>query len=522
MSQGKRSKSAAKGTIALAAVVGMVALAPAVEAAELNQRVAIGVFRGPQAGRVQDAVESALLRRYFLVPESAVVDAARKAGLRLQSPQDFAQVARSLNLQAFVTATVRKQRIWTVQMVVRKGDTGQAVGRFDWKDRHLDNLAAALARTTPRRLAVLLQSGAGRPAAPSTVDDLLAGAAPAENEPSTRKAPSLPEREERTSRHERAEREDKASSLERAEREDKASSEEAERPAPRKERPVRLAKAERIERGSKAERVDAEETERAAPAKGKDSDRADEFESDPASTPRPFFELGVGGRVFSRTMSYADNYSGLPGYKLSRASALSLDAAFHPFALAPSTAGSWVRGLGLTGAFNYAMGIGTQGGGTAGATRTEVFGYEVGVRQRFTAGMFDVIPHVGYLLDQFMATNAERSPDVRYQVVRVGLGGQLNISANAAVRASVDYLDVLNPGPMADMFPHATVRGMDLTLGVGWAFTDSLELQAAVGWKRYGFDMHAEEGDDNIAGGAVDEYLSMTFGFAYRPVLGRR
>src|SRR3954449_12574178 len=115
MSQGNRSKGAAKWTIALAAVVGMVALAPAVEAADLSQRVAIGVFRGPQAGRVQDAVESALLRRYFLVPESAVVDAARKTGVRLQTAQDFAQVARNLNVQAFVTATVRKQRVWTVQ-----------------------------------------------------------------------------------------------------------------------------------------------------------------------------------------------------------------------------------------------------------------------------------------------------------------------------------------------------------------------------------------------------------------------
>jgi hypothetical protein len=435
------------------------------------------------------------LRRYFLVPESAVVDAARKTGVRLQTAQDFAQVARNLNVQAFVTATVRKQRVWTVQMVVRKGDTGMMVGRFDWKDRHIDNLAAALARTTPRRLAALLAAGAARPA-PSPVDDVLASA-----EPAASKAPALPEPEETAARDQPEERKPER-------------------------RPVRLARAERVERVAKAERTeaaDAEEhaqAERPAPRK----ERQDEFETDPTA-PRPFFELGVGGRVFSRNMTYADNFSGLPGYKLSRASALSLDAAFYPFALAPSTAGSWVRGLGLTGAFNYAMGIGTQGGGTAGATRTEVYGYEVGVRQRFIVGMVDVIPHVGYLVDQFMATNAERSPDVRYTVVRVGMGGQLNLSSKAAVRAAIDYLNVLDPGPMAVMFPHATAQGVDLTLGVGYAFTDSLEGQVAVGWKRYGFDMHAQPEDENIAGGAVDEYLSMTLGFAYRPTLsgaGRR
>jgi hypothetical protein len=290
------------------------------------------------------------------------------------------------------------------------------------------------------------------------------------------------------------------------------------------ERPARRKAA------PKARTVDADADAARGSDKGDDSEKAkvvekkdepDEFESPPAAA-RPFFELGVGGRVFSRNMTYADNYSGLPGYKLARANALTMDMIFYPFALAASSADSWAGGLGLTGAFSYAMGIGTQGGGSAGASRTEVFGYELGVRKRFIVGMVDIIPHLGYLVDQFMATNAERSPDVRYQVVRVGLGGQLNFGTKAALRASFDYLDVLNPGPMGDMFPRATVRGVDFTVGAGYAFTDTLEGTVSGGWKRYGFDMRAQPGDDLIAGGAVDEYLSMTIGFAYRPTVGRR
>src|SRR5262249_51797531 len=111
----------------------------------------------------------------------------------------------------------------------------------------------------------------------------------------------------------------------------------------------------------------------------------DEPESAGAAIPRPIFTLGVGGKVFSRSMSYVDNFSELPGYQLSRASAVTMDAVFYPFALTPSNAKSWSAGLGLTGGFSYAMGIGTQNAdGQPG--RTEVYGYEVGVRQRFIAG----------------------------------------------------------------------------------------------------------------------------------------
>src|SRR4051794_28397639 len=157
------------------------------EAGSMSQRVAIPNFRGPQAARVQDAVEGALLRRYLLVPDSEVAEAARKSGIRLQRDQDFAEVARSLNVQAFVIATVKKQRNWTVQMTVRKGDTGAEVGRFDLSERRLETLAAALARSTPRRLQALLTDRRAAPAA----DDKAEEAPDAEV---SVKAPALPDR----------------------------------------------------------------------------------------------------------------------------------------------------------------------------------------------------------------------------------------------------------------------------------------------------------------------------------------
>jgi hypothetical protein len=419
-----------KLVLALAAL-----LVPAgASAAEMNHRVAIGAFKGPQAARLQDAVESSLLRRYYLVPGSEVSEAARKSGVRLRSASEFAEVARRLNVEAFVTATVKKDRDWKVEMVVRKGETGEAVGRYDWSDRRIEALASALARATPRRLRAVLASNGGAPAASEPdADEVVVKA----------KAPSLPDRA---------------------------------------------------------------------------SDEGD-GETAPA---RPYLELGVAGKMFNRTMSYADNFSHLPGYSLGRATALAIDVALQPFALAAGTRDSWIAGLGLTGAFSYALDIGTE---LAGARRasSQVYGYEVGLRQRFALGSFDLIPHAGYLVDTFLSNGSDVAPDVRYQVARAGIAGRVALGTRFSLHASADFLHVLSAGPLTDAskFPRATAEGMDLGGGAGYALADSLEADVSVGLRRYGWDMKVVPGDTLIAGGAIDQYLSVTVGLVYRPTLGR-
>jgi hypothetical protein len=146
------------GALACIGASAVLAAVPAQAATEAvaSQRVVLRPFRGPQAARVKDAVESALLLRYALVPDSMVTEAARRSGGRLLTDQDYAAVAKTLNVHAFVSATVRKQQDWKVEMVVRKGDTGQAVGRYDWTGRHIEALAASVARKTPSKLRVLL------------------------------------------------------------------------------------------------------------------------------------------------------------------------------------------------------------------------------------------------------------------------------------------------------------------------------------------------------------------------------
>jgi hypothetical protein len=134
------------------------------------------------------------------------------------------------------------------------------------------------------------------------------------------------------------------------------------------------------------------------------------------------------------------------------------------------------------------------------------------------------MPHAGYMVDTFVANASTASPDVRYRSVRVGLATRLALSSRFMMRALADYLHVLSAGPLngVDRFPRATVQGVDVSLGVGYAFVESLEAQLQVGLRRYGIDMKARPNDQLIVGGAVDQYLSMTMGVTYRPTLAGR
>jgi hypothetical protein len=143
----------------------------------------------------------------------------------------------------------------------------------------------------------------------------------------------------------------------------------------------------------------------------------------------------------------------------------------------------------------------------------------VGLRYRAPLGIVDLIPRAAYLAETFAANVGTVAPDVDYRVLRAGLGIQLALSRQAFMRGSGDYLDVLSAGRLndADRFPRAVTRGVDVSLGAGYAFADNVEAWVTVALRRYGYDMKSQQGDALIAGGALDEYMSMTMGLTYRP-----
>jgi hypothetical protein len=148
-------------------------------AAAVPPRVAIEGFRGPQADRIQGAVETGLLGRYYVVPDFSVEEAARASGVGLVIDDEFAQVAKALDVRAFVSAQIAKHRKagWQVRLLVRRGDTGAPVGRILVAGRRLDRLERELSQRTSRRLEALFArapaSGAIEPP-PTTEAELQA------------------------------------------------------------------------------------------------------------------------------------------------------------------------------------------------------------------------------------------------------------------------------------------------------------------------------------------------------------
>ena len=78
-------------SLLISSVFSVVALAlPASASANSNatasdgvQRVAIEGFRGPQAQRIQGAVETGLVGKYYVVPDFSVEEVARRKGVGL-------------------------------------------------------------------------------------------------------------------------------------------------------------------------------------------------------------------------------------------------------------------------------------------------------------------------------------------------------------------------------------------------------------------------------------------------------
>jgi hypothetical protein len=181
-----------KITFAVTASIALLA-APTARAAEDQDRVAIESFRGPHAQRLQGAVESGLMGRYYLVPDFSVEQMARRRGVAMNDPDGMAQVGRALQVRAFLSAEVQKKHNWHVQVVVRSGDTGAALGRFVVADRSLDHLESTLATRTSHRVGMMLarevaQNDLGASASPRaargsvTPPELSAAAEPASND----------------------------------------------------------------------------------------------------------------------------------------------------------------------------------------------------------------------------------------------------------------------------------------------------------------------------------------------------
>jgi hypothetical protein len=231
--------------------------------------------------------------------------------------------------------------------------------------------------------------------------------------------------------------------------------------------------------------------------------------------PPPMLEASIGPRALFRALTFADNFSRVPGYRLPGAPGVTGELSFHPGA----RMGTWASQLGLVGAFETSLGATTAGGPGGAPAPTRHLSYRVGVRGRIPLPVAALSLGADYGEQHFtvQVPEAPMSPEVHYGFVRPNLTGRVAFGRMSFV-LSGGYLHILDASGLtaASRFPNATIRGGDVGANIGYAFATDLQVQIGGDYRRYVYDMNAKQGDALVVGGAIDEFFGLTGLVTYR------
>ena len=232
-----------------------------------------------------------------------------------------------------------------------------------------------------------------------------------------------------------------------------------------------------------------------------------------------WLELALGARGFSRNLAYNDQVSpGLREYQLPIGPAAVASIAFYPFALATSGPAA---GIGLVAEIEQAVGTSSQISAESAFPNgakfpTSMHEFAGGIRYRIPVESLQIGLTVTGGEHAFWFGGADRSqlgiPNMAYQFVRGGLDARVAVTSEFSLGAGAGYRHVLNQGgAISRDFPHLTVTGVDVGVRAAYALTSTVEARLQADLRRYFYDMHSVRGDSLIAGGAVDQYLSVAF-----------
>ena len=106
-------------------------------------------------------------------------------------------------------------------------------------------------------------------------------------------------------------------------------------------------------------------------------------------------------------------------------------------------------------------------------------------------------------------------PGVHYRGIRLGVGGRLEFSwLSFSSAAGMTFL--VRGGHVGNgMFPNASKGMFDISLGASRHIFWGIEFKAGLTYTHVYYDLQPEPGDEFVAGGALDQYLTFTFGVGY-------
>lgn len=225
--------------------------------------------------------------------------------------------------------------------------------------------------------------------------------------------------------------------------------------------------------------------------------------------------LGAGTRHFS----YVERITpALRPYALDAAPLATVSGVVYPLA---STNLPVVRDLGITGDYSRAFALASEDS-TGAHVATTWQSFDVGATERIplTRGLVANIS-VGYGGNDFqftqnLAGGAAALPSVAYRFVRIGGDVRLRFLSAFSAYAGGSYLDVLNSGYTAELFPRESVGGVEGHLGASYALAKNWEVSLSASYTRMFYSFNPLPGDASVAGGALDEQTRLLAGFSYR------
>jgi hypothetical protein len=275
-------------------------------------------------------------------------------------------------------------------------------------------------------------------------------------------------------------------------------------------------------------------------------DGGDADEPSGPSGPRPSaFSLGIYLRLFNRSFSYNDDLAivrpetaamgaGLREYSLPLGPAFEVEGTWYPLA---HFMGGIPANIGIDGTLVYAFAIEStscegprDGEGNCPEMSVKTFptssvAWSLGGRFRIPFDEHEGYFQLAYGTQSFrieaidVMNPAPDVPDVDYGFLRAGLGGRF-VLGPVSVEPRFAFLLMLGTGQLEEdaWFPNSGGAGMEAMLRLGVAILPFLELQASFNYQRFGFSL--DPADDaalnRVAGGALDQYISGSFGAMFR------
>jgi hypothetical protein len=243
-------------------------------------------------------------------------------------------------------------------------------------------------------------------------------------------------------------------------------------------------------------------------------------ESPPAAAGTPLVDVMAGAGFLRRQLSYTDDiFQALDSYRLVAGLSLEAEASVFPFARGSAPV---LSNLGVEGRYNREPGLASvDAAGDQISTLSDA--WEFGGMFRGSLAGIELDGTAAYARQRFEfhvppGAQVPVIPAVSYSALRLGGGARIPFLSVFAGLLEADYLPVFSSGQMASAayFPRSGVAAVQGRAGLCFTLFAPFEARVLVDYRRYFYAMNPQPGDPYIAGGALDEYLTVTAGVAAR------